>query len=241
MTAPEVQIKGIREGLLLTVSDAPQDSYAGLLEEVRSELAGKKGFFQGSRVVLDVGRRQLGRVELNGLQSLLAENELELWAVLTQREDTKAAARGLGLGTRLAGSATDLEGNRLVADVAEAGVLESQDEGPPANALLLRETIRSGQSVFHEGHVVVVGDVNPGAQVVATGDVIVWGRLRGLVHAGAEGDLSAIICALELVPTQLRIADLIAIPPAEREYEPLPERASIRDGQIVADLWHQRD
>jgi len=238
LTAPDVEFKGIRQGLLLTLSDAPDGSYQALLEQVRAELAEKRGFLQGSRVVLDVGGRHLVRAELNELQKLLADHDLALWAVLAQREETKAAARGLGLGTRLAGSATDLDGNRLAADrpQAEAG---AGGEGLLANALLLHETIRSGQSIFHEGHVVIVGDVNPGAEVVATGNVVVWGRLRGLVHAGAEGDTSAIICALELAPTQLRIAGQIAIPPEERDYEWLPERASIRDGHIVADPWRE--
>lgn len=234
----DVELKGIREGLLLALSDAPGGSYKALLAQVETELAGKEDFLQGSRVVLDVGSRRLERSELSRMQSLLAAQELELWAVLAHDEATKAAARGLGLGTRLAGSATDLEGNRLTPEAAEVAVAE---DAPQANALLLRETVRSGQTIFHEGHVVIVGDVNPGAEVVATGNVIVWGRLRGLVHAGAEGDDSAIICALELVPTQLRIAGQIAIPPEEqRAYDPMPERASLRDGQIVADPWKER-
>jgi septum site-determining protein MinC len=108
------------------------------------------------------------------------------------------------------------------------------------DGLFLRETIRSGRSIQHMGHVVVVGDVNPGAEIIAGGDVLVWGRLRGLVHAGAFGDASAVICALELSPTQLRIATQIAVPPADGRREWAPEMASIRDGQIVAEPWQTR-
>jgi septum site-determining protein MinC len=108
------------------------------------------------------------------------------------------------------------------------------------DGLLLKETLRSGRSVYHEGHVVVIGDVNPGAEIIAGGDVIVWGRLRGLVHAGALGDVQAVICALDLSPTQLRIASQIAVPPDERGRKPVPEQAFIRSGQIVAESWPLR-
>jgi septum site-determining protein MinC len=74
---------------------------------------------------------------------------------------------------------------------------------------------------------------------VADGDVVVWGHLRGTVHAGAAGDSSAVVCALDLSPTQLRIADHIATSPARRG-ESRPEIARIRDGQIVAERWTGR-
>jgi septum site-determining protein MinC len=83
----------------------------------------------------------------------------------------------------------------------------------------------------------VIGDVNPGAQIIAGGNVVVWGRLRGLVHAGAEGDESAVVCAMDLAPTQLRIAGHIAIPPQERG-EPRPEIAFVKNGEVVAEEWN---
>jgi len=85
-------------------------------------------------------------------------------------------------------------------------------------------------------HVVVIGDVNPGAEITAGGNVIVWGRLRGVVHAGAGGDEEAVVCALDLAPTQLRIAGHIAVSP-ERRKDPGPEIARIREGQLIADTW----
>jgi septum site-determining protein MinC len=73
--------------------------------------------------------------------------------------------------------------------------------------------------------------------VVAGGSILIWGRLRGIVHAGAEGDASAIICALALTPTQLRIAGQIAIPPAQTG-EIRPEVARLVDGKVVAEPWN---
>jgi septum site-determining protein MinC len=76
---------------------------------------------------------------------------------------------------------------------------------------LIKRTLRNGRTIHSDGHVIVLGDVNAGAMIIAAGDVIVWGKLRGTVHAGARGDESAVVCALYLAPTQLRIAGYITI------------------------------
>jgi septum site-determining protein MinC len=217
--------------LLIAVdSTGTYDTFLQLLE---TELAQKQAFLQGSQVALHVGRRPLGKRELLEIQKMFLAHQLELWAVLTEEASTRAAARNLDLATRLSGSPTDLDGNALQTVETSAATTPAE---PPAG-LILKETLRSGRSVYHEGHVVVIGDVNPGAEIMAGGDVIVWGRLRGLVHAGAQGDTTAVICALELNPTQLRIAGQIAIAPAERQPKPEPEQAAVRDGQIVAERW----
>jgi len=75
------------------------------------------------------------------------------------------------------------------------------------DGLLVRRRVRSGQVLRHPGHIVVIGDVNPGAQLLAGGDIIVWGKLQGSVHAGALGDDRAVICALDMSPTIVKIAD----------------------------------
>jgi len=79
--------------------------------------------------------------------------------------------------------------------------------------------------------------VNPGAEITAGGDVVVWGRLRGMVHAGAEGNPEAVICALDLSPTQIRIAEKISIPPQDKD-EKQPEMAFIREDQVIAEPWN---
>ncbi len=111
-----------------------------------------------------------------------------------------------------------------------------------------RGTLRSGQFFRHAGTVVVLGDVNPGAQIISGGDVLVWGRLRGIVHAGAMGDESAIVAALDFEPVQLRIAGYIAMSPKgasgnpghwfwKRESGGRPEVARVIDKQIFVDPW----
>lgn len=79
--------------------------------------------------------------------------------------------------------------------------------------MYLRQTLRSGQTVSHKGHLIIIGDVNPGAEVMAEGDITIWGSLRGIAHAGIGGNVDSEIRALNLQPIQIRIAHAIARAP----------------------------
>jgi septum site-determining protein MinC len=243
VTQPAISIKGIRDGLLLSVDG--HNSLTDLVAELEQVVVARHAFLQGSRIALAVGMRPFTADHLQAVHAILSNHDLELWAVLAEREETRQAARKLGLATRLPGSQTDLEGNMLVVETAASSTSLATADQPAVGDLFLRETLRSGRSIFHEGAVTILGDVNPGAEVIAGGSVIVWGRLRGLVHAGAMvhpggmGDKTAVICALDLNPTQLRIADQIAVSPTGARRKPQPEQAAIRQGQIVAEPWHK--
>jgi len=115
-------------------------------------------------------------------------------------------------------------------------------EAPPGT-LYQAATLRGGQALHHTGNIVVVGDVNPGAELVATGDILVFGRLAGIAHAGARGDESARIYAVDLAATQLRIATFIAAEgDAKRKTRATPEVAVARDGRIaILPLDHLAD
>ncbi|MHB1610790.1 MAG: septum site-determining protein MinC [Sulfobacillus sp.] len=114
-----------------------------------------------------------------------------------------------------------------------------EDEARSHPTLLIRRTLRSGQNVRFYGNVVVLGDVNPGAEITAGGDIIVMGWLRGMAHAGAEGNEKAMVSAFRLNPTQLRIAQYIARGPdaGEALLPEVPEFAEVKDGQLVIDRW----
>jgi septum site-determining protein MinC len=105
------------------------------------------------------------------------------------------------------------------------------------DTLFLRRTVRSGQAIHHASNIVVLGDVNPGAEIVAGGDIIVWGVLRGMVHAGYPDNETAYVCSLFLAPVQLRIAHLLSRPPEGVEVQPRPEVATIKNGRIVVETW----
>lgn len=232
MSSDTVVIKGIRQGLLIALREP---NWPVALQALEARLQKTPSFFRGGRVALDVGPLTLDRSDIEAAQTLLGRNQVELWAVVSDEANTERAAHELGLVVHLgAGDAQRPE---------EMDANEQEGEGEEANradGLLIQRTLRSGQSVRHPGHVVIIGDVNPGGEVVAGGNIVVWGRVRGVVHAGALGDEAAVICALDLSPTQLRIANHIARSPDERRHQPQPEMASVRGGQIVAVPWPDR-
>ncbi len=105
------------------------------------------------------------------------------------------------------------------------------------DTFLINRTIRSGQSIKYPANIVVIGDINPGAEVIAGGDILVIGKLRGVVHAGATGSVDSQVIALKLQPTQLRIGNIISRSPDDNDFpEPShPERAYIKDGVILVE------
>ena len=96
-----------------------------------------------------------------------------------------------------------------------------------------RGSLRSGQKMEVEGSIVILGDVNSGAEIMATDNIVVLGTLRGLAHAGAKGNKQAIISAGILDAVQLRISNIVK--EIDREEEPLHKQAYIyvHDDQIV--------
>ena len=133
-------------------------------------------------------------------------------------------------------------------DEPDFGALAGEDDSPAADpawaagvpgALFVRRTLRSGMQILHDGDVCILGDVNAGAEIVAGGDIVVWGALRGMVHAGAGGDTAAVVCALLLAPTQLRIADRVSRGSAPSG-PGAPEQARIVAAGIAVELWSGR-
>jgi septum site-determining protein MinC len=219
-TPATIQIKGIRDSLLVTLGGgAWPDLETALIKSIDD----RPTFFQGARLVLDVAGHVLHVAELSALRDVLSERGISLWAVLSESPVTEQTAQNLGLATRLS-------------KPGRPEVRETADEMPGDAALWVQQTVRSGRKISYKGNIVILGDVNPGAEILAGGSVVVWGRLRGVVHAGAQGDEKAVVCALELSPTQLRIAGEIAISPV-RKGKPQPEIARLKDGRLEAEPW----
>lgn len=114
--------------------------------------------------------------------------------------------------------------------------------------LYLRKTIRSGQSISSDGNIIVIGDVNPGAEIIAKGDITVWGILGGIAHAGSDGNNYARIRALKLNPVQIRIGEVFArrpdtvnLPYIQKSCEYVPEEAFTYKGSIVIRKLHDEN
>jgi septum site-determining protein MinC len=122
----------------------------------------------------------------------------------------------------------------VFAQPVRAADIHPVDAAPVPGTLYHVGTLRGGQALQHVGNIIVVGDVNPGAELVASGDIVVFGALRGVAHAGAQGDASARVHAIELAPTQLRIATFIAADAGDRRQTPIyPETACVQNDRIV--------
>jgi septum site-determining protein MinC len=225
-----ISIKGIRDGLLLTVRGA--SDWAAAEDAILARIDQTADFFRGARVALELGELEAGGDELARLRNTLSEHRVTLWAVLGENQATASAAQSQGLNVALPTTSPDRP-KTTDEDV------EVSNEETGVEALLVKRTLRSGRTVRHNGDVIVVGDVNPGAEIIAAGDILVWGRLRGIAHAGAFGDERCVVGALDLAPTQLRIAGKIATAPG-RDANPQPELARIRDGHIMAERWTVR-
>lgn len=118
---------------------------------------------------------------------------------------------------------------------AEADVCLHPDT-TEAQTLFIGKTLRGGQEVVYSGSVVILGDVNPGAEVIAGGDIVIRGTCRGVVHAGAYGNMKATISANRLLASQIRIAGLIARSPDHMEVgQPSEgmETARIEEGNVI--------
>ena len=218
----DLTFKGIREGLLVTL---PDGEWPELKKSLLEQIDRQGDFLKGAHLTIDVGNQVLKAAEIGQLRDELSERGITLRAILSHSPTTEMSAQNLGLATRLSKPKPD----------RQIHTLDTELSGDAA--VLVQRTLRSGHNIEFAGHVVVIGDVNPGAEIVAGGNVVVWGHLRGTVHAGADGDTEAIICALDLSPTQLRIAEQISIAPPQRK-KTRPEVARLVDGQVVAEPWN---
>ena len=114
--------------------------------------------------------------------------------------------------------------------------------------LYIHRTLRSGQSISSDGNIVIIGDVNPGAEIIAKGDITVWGILGGIAHAGSDGSNYAKIRALKMNAIQIRIGKIVArrpdtvnMPYIQRTEFYVPEEARVYKNRIVIHKLHETE
>lgn len=203
-----IQIKANRDGFILVPDE--KASFQAIMSFVEQRLTESQEFFRGTEMSLDLRSRSLDTIEILSLNTLLADKaQVKLVEVRLSEDVTFFPHRSP---------------SREDAPV-KTPVLPSCENAP----LIIRSTCRSGIRVESLSDCVVLGDVNPGAEIVAVGDIVIFGNLRGIAHAGAKGNRSARIWALSIEPSQIRIADLVALPP--RGNKPTPKRFEIAEIQ----------
>ncbi len=197
---------------------------------------------------------------LRQVREMLETQEMQLVVVRSTAERTLQSAMEAGISTTNEEPQESLhvpEPPLIVTEGLPNAYTPSPYGTPPdtlplrPNHFVHRGSLRSGQVLRKTESIVVIGDVNPGAQVISGGDIMIWGRLRGTAHAGAEGNRRAVVTAIDFVPTQLRIANLTTIAPEQKksrgvglkfwkkEPDRRPEIARVADGQIVVEPWDE--
>ncbi|MEH2403931.1 septum site-determining protein MinC [Nostoc sp.] len=217
----QVQLKSQEGRLLLILPPESQGSgselsWSDIWQQIRQRLnAGDRFRISNTPIHLMAQDRLVDTRQLQELAEALSEIQLRLISVSTSRRQTAIAAVTSGYSVEQLQPVTTL--------VSESKATAT----PQADALYLETTVRSGVEIRHPGTVIILGDVNPGGIVIADGDIIIWGRLRGIAHAGAGGNRECLIMALQMEPTQLRIADAVARAPEKLPMQFSPEVAHI--------------
>jgi septum site-determining protein MinC len=239
VTPATVRIRGRPGGVLVEIED--EGEWSEILELLEQRLAAAEGFFRGGKAVVEIGKRDVYEDELRQARDMLARHDMTLAVVRSTSDLTLQSSLLLGLSTSSQAEAP-LEADREMAPVVPI----TQPKSP---YFVHNGTLRSGQVLRKAESIMIVGDVNPGAKVISGGDVMVWGRLRGMAYAGATGNKGARVAAIEFSPTQLRIASVTAVPPEAPKKRGLrfwkkpttpqnrPEVAHVSNGRIVVELW----
>lgn len=182
----------------------------------------------------------LGIVTTNSEDDSSLENSIQL----TPISDFSEVAEAGGL---------ILNGESKYVMMDTTGILSEEqkkdDENPESlPTLYLNRTLRSGQTLSYDGNIFIVGDAHPGSEIIAKGDITVWGILGGIAHAGAQGNINAKVRALKLNAIQLRIAGLYArrndtynVPFVQKSNEFTPEVAVLENNSIVIYKKLRRD
>lgn len=242
MKRKPVAFRGTKDGVSIVLSG--QAEFEEIKAALDERLAAAKHFFAGAKVAVQTRGRLVDPRAIEEIKKIIEGHGLEVASFDTEASPAvaeRAAGLGGAFGTEEFTASSPMTGllGELAAgaqSVPASDFFERTTPGSPAT--VLKRTVRAGQRVEVEGDLVILGDVNPGGEVVATGDIIVVGALRGVAHAGFKGDDGAVVVALRLLPMQLRIADYIARSPDGPAEAPRgPEAARVRDGVLVVEPY----
>ena len=210
--------------------------------ELREYLAAKNGLWSKGDITVNVGQRMLARDELAQFKSIIESNsglkvtrfwcspdsldsgDFHIEAKIEARpappeksnEKPRATAHNEVILPEPPPGTSDESKSAIESIIEDLKSRHNKNGARNRNiteALFIKSTFRSGESIQHCGDVVVLADLNPGAEIRANGDIVVWGSLKGWAHAGASGDTKAVIIALELPSARIQIAEYQGIAP----------------------------
>lgn len=209
--SPAISFQVRKKGVIINLDS--EKKYADIKSELIKHVNKANNFFAGTDIYLNVTGHRFKLEEITELIEIIKDyNDINEVYIDNTIENKK---------TKVKNKKTEIKNKK--------------------DTLLIERTIRSGQRVKYPTNVVIMGDINPGAVVIAGGDIIVLGKLKGVVHAGADGSYDAKIFAMCLEATQLRIANVISRSPDENKSndECESEIAYLKNGNIIVENYNK--
>lgn len=235
MNSDIISIKGTRKGLVICLD--PNHDFEELKKTLKQKIESSQGFFKGARFTFHLDFNTMTAENTKELENICCEHGLVpdgeiTWKPAVEPEPAIHHAPETPRETAMADNVRPLM-REASPSIPSVGINQT-DKKP---CLLVSRSMRSGQKINYDGNVVVLGDVNPGSEITASGDIVIMGSLRGVVHAGANGDQSSIIMAYRLNPVQLRIASTISRPPENSKVSTNPEIARLHKNQMFIEPY----
>ncbi len=208
-----IAFKGSKEGIRVIINS---DSLEDIRRDLETLMKKAYDFYKNTKII-DISSDLMGQEDIDEVRNILKYR----YDLIVPEDQGEAEEKKVKKTKK---KVTSIE--------------SSNPEEKYAITKFINTTLRSGQEVDFNGNVVIIGDVNPGAMIQASGNIIVLGTLRGVVHAGRDGDTSAIVAAYQLLPSQIRIGDKISRAPDEKvEDLKKPEIAKIKNGEFIIEPY----
>ena len=207
MNDDRIQIKGTKEGINATIDMERFSDFDEMLEVLIDKLTAGKGFYKGASLKIAANLKNVNENDILRLKDVLFE-KIQIKECFF--EEVKREEQ------------------------KESKIFNGVYEG---KTKFIKKTIRGGQLVRYHGNIVIIGDINNGAEVYAGGNIIVLGTIKGQVHAGVGGTKKAIISAFSLQPEILQIEEIVTIAPEDGIKPSYPELAKIKDDIIVVEPY----
>ena len=190
-------------------------AWSEIIQQIQQRLSGdSRSWDPNTPVRILANDRLLDTTQIQELADILLQANLRLKRFYTKRRQTAVAVVTCGFSVEQQ-------------TAQQALMAETTTNLLAADPMYVQMTLRSGTEIRHDGSVIVMGDMNPGSVVIADGDILVWGKLRGTVHAGAGGNAGSIVMAIQMQPSQIRIADFVARGPSNVPAQFFPEVAYV--------------
>ena len=229
-----VEFKGKLNGLYLNLD--PDEDFEIIMAYLMTLLKDRASFYQGSRIIGIKGKK-LSYKQKAAIETLIYD---QYGITVESLEEPEEISPIVEASPKRPVEDVISEIPKETKVVQPEPIVKDEMVNYVSDTHFVFGTMRSGKSVHYLGHVIVIGDVNPGAEIVAEGNIIVMGRVLGFIHAGSAGNDKAIVIANLLKPTQIRISTYISVPPSDDEsfHTTVPEKATVSNGVIKIEKCH---